>query len=211
MCDNPELDLFCNPFPRNEFIEDEWVITGYDLTFHNLLAVDFINGNFTNEGLEEGLLIVGRLETDWFPKPILVQKKPMGWTPLLKYNDNFKNNPPTFNTLFQMSDIPMFAAYCNIYSYSSGKYSRIPDGNPLASFENFRQHDIDHNGFEDLILDISLRYWQNPLITNEHLDCEKVYSSLPVENYEVIFTFDGYEFTPYKNVEWLQHIYDGDK
>ena len=119
-------------------------------------------------------------------------------------------------SLFDMKNPVLTWQFCHNYSlFNQDKKNpvNILSGSPFASIQNTRQKDIDGNGFKDLILDVSVRYWEEKPIYTDYdvLDCDATYFSLPVENYEVIFTFDGYTFTPYKNVEWLQHIYASEK
>lgn len=257
ICTNPEftkdtessINQSCSTYPD------------YGLMLFGHVAFDFIKGDFTGGTLEEGLLITNRMEAEWFPRYVLVQKRPTGWLPLatnektvytnyvghkdyihgmpfrmfkgaetdtivtlpgnLYVNEmsgtlrihtaNFQNDIHQFETIFNMGNvIPYWWHDCIFYnaynSYVVSKFGDIPNGSPLAQIEAVHQEDKDNNGFEDLILDIDIRYWQKPKEDNS--DCHSVYLNLPVNNHEVIFTFDGYTFTPYKNVEWLQHIYD---
>lgn len=255
ICDNPEFTT--NFETPNNFENPRYYscseYPNYGQTILGNIAIDFVKGNFTGKGLDEGILITGKPEADWIPRYVLVQKRLEGWYPIipeeapnltnfiygfpftviqgvetdvlvtldgvLQSNDydaafhidiaNFKDGIATIETIFQMVDIPFFWQYCRSYlPYRT----TIADNSPLAQFDSFKIQDIDNNGFEDIILNVSLRYWQNPsTIEVEDFDCDAIYNDLLVEQREVIFSFNGYDFTPYKNVEWLQNIYTSEK
>jgi len=259
ICANPEftkdtessINQSCSVYPN------------YGLMLFGHAAFDFIKGNFTGGTLEEGLLITNRMEAEWYPRYIVIQKKPAGWLPLVtdantiykNYLDpkdyiygmpfkifqgvetdivvtlpghipvdemtggfrintaNFQDEIQEFETIFIPNITPRWWHDCIAYTlhsdYYISKYGDIPIGSPLVTIREIHQQDIDENGFKDLILDIDARYWEKSQEDNP--DCHSVYLGLPVEYREVIFSFDGYRFTPYKNVEWLQYIYDDSK